>query len=178
MLKPLNTGIKVERFKPERTYIQTNGRTLPHVLSSCEYKSYNCFWVVMHMLLTLLIFTSRVSGSGHKNGPVRLCVCVYPSVSAFMAELFGHIWSRNSVQGLTLIISWTSLMVKVKGQGHQVKNMMSMVFWFERTYIKNLAYGVTSWCHVTSWRHPTSWCDIVMSWDDNSQQATGGAGIL
>ncbi len=54
---------------------------------------------------------------------VCLCVCVCLFVSALTAEPF-NIWSRNLVQRLALIISRTSLPVKVimvKGQGHEVK---------------------------------------------------------
>ncbi len=46
---------------------------------------------------------------------MELSVCL--SVSALTAEPFG-IGSWNLLQGLTLIISLTSLMVNVKGQGH------------------------------------------------------------
>ncbi len=49
-----------------------------------------------------------------------VCVCVCASVSALMAEPF-DIWSQNLVQGLTLMTSRMSLLVKVKGQGHEVK---------------------------------------------------------
>ncbi len=61
--------------------------------------------------------TSRVSGRGYKNGAVCVCVCVCvcASVSALTADPF-DIWSRNLVQGLTLMTSWTSLLVKVIGQ--------------------------------------------------------------
>ncbi len=55
-----------------------------------------------------------------------VCVSVCLSVSALTAEPFG-IRSRNLVQGLTLIISWTSSKVKVIGQGHSVKNVIFRV---------------------------------------------------
>ena len=53
-------------------------------------------------------------------------------VSALTAKPF-DIWSPNLVQGLTLIISRTSLLVKVmvKGQGHEVKNVIFRIFLFE-----------------------------------------------
>ncbi len=66
---------------------------------------------------TFRLFTSRVSGRGYKNGAV--CVCVCQSVSTLTAELF-DVRSPNLVQGLILITSRTSSMVKVKGQGHPV----------------------------------------------------------
>ena len=45
-----------------------------------------------------------------------VCLCV----NTLRAEAL-DIWSGNLVQGLTLMISRTRLMVKVKGQGHKVK---------------------------------------------------------
>ena len=73
-----------------------------------------------------MLFTSRVSGRGYRNGAVCVsvcvceCVCVCVFVSALTAESF-DIWSPNLVQGLTLIISRTSVLVKVKDQGHDVQ---------------------------------------------------------
>ncbi len=52
-----------------------------------------------------------------------LCLCfslpVWLCFSALMAEPFDE-QSRHLVQGLTLMVSWTSLMVKVLGQCHPV----------------------------------------------------------
>ncbi len=59
------------------------------------------------------LFTSHVSSRNYKNWAVF--VPVWVSVSTVTAELF-EVRSRNLVQGLTLIISWTSSMVKVIGQ--------------------------------------------------------------
>ena len=56
-----------------------------------------------------------------------VCVSVRPCVNTLTAEAF-DIWLQNLVQGLTMNISWTSSLVKVKGQCHQVKNMISMFF--------------------------------------------------
>ncbi len=53
---------------------------------------------------------------------VCVCVSVSLSVSALTAEPF-EVWSRYLVQGLTMMTSWTSSMVKVLGQSHQVKKM-------------------------------------------------------
>ena len=68
--------------------------------------------------------TSRVSGRGHKDGAscgcVSVCLSVCQCANAPMAEAI-DVWSQNLVQGLTFVTSWTSLMVKVKGQGHQVE---------------------------------------------------------
>ena len=83
------------------------------------------------------IFTSRVISWGYKNGPVRLCVCLF--ASTLTAKLLGS----QKVQGLTLMISWTSSVVKVKGQGHRVKKWfrevqqhLSVFFNKIRTYVK------------------------------------------
>ena len=95
------------------------------------------------------IITSRVSCWSYKNGTVRLCVCVCPSVSALTAEPF-DIWSQNLVQALTVMISWMSLMAKVKGQGHRVKNLISMIFWYERTDTK--PWLMASWHDVMTSR--------------------------
>ena len=63
------------------------------------------------------LITSRVSGRGYRNGAVcvSVCLCVCQLVSTLTAERI-DILSRNLAQGLTLMESWTSLMVNVKGQ--------------------------------------------------------------
>ena len=63
------------------------------------------------------IFTSGVSGRGYKNRAVCGCVClsVCPCVNTLSVEPI-DILSQNLVQGLTLMISWKSLMVKVVGK--------------------------------------------------------------
>ena len=77
----------------------------------------------------LYVITSRVSCRSYKNGPVRLCVCVCvcPSVSTLTAEPF-DIWLQDLVQALTVMISWMIPMAKVRGQGHRMKNLISIVF--------------------------------------------------
>ena len=58
---------------------------------------------------------------------VCVCVCVWVGVCLFVSALTAEpfdIWSRDLVQGLTLIISRTSLLVKVIGQGHEVKKKL------------------------------------------------------
>ncbi len=59
-----------------------------------------------------------------------VCVSVWVSVNTLTAEPF-DIWSQNLMEALTLIISWMSYKVKVKGQGHQVEKRESRSFrWF------------------------------------------------
>ncbi len=94
---------------------------------------------------------------------VSVCVCV--CVNTLTAEPF-DIWSPNLVQGLTLIISWTSLIFKVIGQRSRSpsqKNSISGVFlsWVKR--YQTVAYGVMSWrhsmtsCDIVAWRHDVTW---------------------
>ena len=45
---------------------------------------------------------------------LSVCVCMCPCVSTLTAEPF-DVGSQNLVQGFTLMISWASSMVKVKG---------------------------------------------------------------
>ncbi len=62
-------------------------------------------------IVRLLLLPPVVIGWGYRNGAVRLCVCICLPISALTAELF-DVLSRYLVQGLTLMISWMSLMVK------------------------------------------------------------------
>ena len=66
---------------------------------------------------------------GAQYDVVTLPVCACQFVSTFKAERI-DVWSQNLVQRLTMMISQTSLIVKVKG--HQVKKkVISKVFLFE-----------------------------------------------
>ena len=105
---------------------------------------------------------------------VCLCVCVCQLVSTLTAERI-DLRSRNLAQGLTLIKSWRSLMVKVKGQGHQVKIVMSLVFSLQCQYTKCWPtvwhydvmwhHGMMSWHHsMTSWRHSMT-SSVFLLWD-------------
>ena len=73
-------------------------------------------------------------------------VCLF--VSALTAEPI-DIWSRNLVHGLTLIISQTSLLVKVIGQGHKVKKTSFSAFSDLSEQISSLGL----------------WCDVMTSHD-------------
>ncbi len=57
---------------------------------------------------------------------VCVCVSVCLSVSALTAEPFS-VRSRNLVQGLTLIISWTSSKVKVIGQRSRSQGQKNII---------------------------------------------------
>ncbi len=111
------------------------------------------------------LFTSRISGLGYKNCPVHLCVCLSAClfVIVLMAELF-DIWSQNLVQGLTLMISWTSLMVKAMGQRSrspgQKRHFQGFLIWVNR--YQTPGHGVTS-SHVMAWRDEIMWCHRMMS---------------
>ncbi len=61
-----------------------------------------------------LILPSRFSGRGYKIGPVRLLV------TSLLAEAV-DLGLRNLVWRMTLITSWPSLKIKVKGQGRHVE---------------------------------------------------------
>ncbi len=83
-------------------------------------------------------------------GLVRLCVCL--GVCLFVSTLTAvpfDIWSRNLVQGLTLMISWTSPMVNIIGQRSRSPGQKT---WFPgfsdlSEQISNPSHGMTSWCH-------------------------------
>ena len=61
--------------------------------------------------------------SRRKTWPIiYVCLCVCQCGKIITAELF-NIRSQNLVPGLTLMKSWTSLMVKVIGHGHPVENV-------------------------------------------------------
>ena len=117
-----------------------------------------------------ILFTSRVSGQGYRNGPV--CVCVCPCVNTLVAEAL-HLWSRNLVQGLTLMISRTSSMVKVIGQRSRSQGQKMWLQWFSdfSAWIHNAGlmwcHGMMPRHHVTShdvmWRHMRS-CHDVTAW--------------
>ena len=69
-----------------------------------------------------------------------VCVSVCLSVSALTAEPF-DVRSRNLVQGLTLIISWMSSMVKVIGQRSRSPNKTSFQTHFSMdSYMMSLHY--------------------------------------
>ncbi len=71
-----------------------------------------------------------------------VCVCVCQFVNTLTTERI-EVWSRNLTHGLTLMKSQTSLMVKVKGQGHQVKKRDVYDFLASVPVYKMVAYGVT-----------------------------------
>ena len=76
---------------------------------------------------------------------VCVCGCVCLFVSTLTAELF-DIWSRNLVQRLTLIISRTSLLVKVIGQRSRSRGKKNDIF-----RISDLSEQLSSlglWCDV------------------------------
>ncbi len=110
-----------------------------------------------------------------------MCVCVCASVclsvSALMAESF-VVWSRNLVERLTLMISWTSLMVKVKGQRSRSPGQKTLFPGF--SYLSQDTKSWTMWWHhdvmwrrgMTSWHDVTSWNDgrTTASWPLEVQQ--------
>ncbi len=116
-------------------------------------------------------FTYRVSGWGHRIGAVCVCVCVSVCVCvcALKTELF-DLWARNFTCRSTWTISRSSSMVKVKGQGHQVRkcyfggNSTSFsLIW--RAWCKTLAMVS---CQDVIWRqsmtshpHVTSQTDVI-----------------
>ena len=55
-------------------------------------------------------------------------------------------------------------MVKVKGQGHQVKKRDVYDFLASVPVYKMLAYGVTLWCNVTS-RYDIMMSSVFLLWD-------------
>ncbi len=81
------------------------------------------------------------------------CECLF--VSALTAEPFA-LASRNLVQGLTLMISWTSVMVEVKVTGPKAwfpgfcylsEQMPNPGLWYDFV----TSYDIMAWpCHVTS----------------------------
>ncbi len=83
---------------------------------------------------------------------------VYLSVSALPAEPF-DVWSPNLVQKLTLIISWTSLMVQVIGQRLRLPSSKTLFPRFsnlsEQIPIPALCCDVMTSDDVT-WRHVSS----------------------
>ncbi len=85
-------------------------------------------------------------------------VCVCPSVSTLMAEPFDT-RSWNLVQKLTLILSSTSLMVKVMGQRSrspgQKSDFQDFMLW-GNSY-QTVIYDFMSWCDVIRHRGMTSW---------------------
>ena len=127
----------------------------------------------------VIVITSRISGRGYRNGAVCVCVCVCLFVSALTAEPL-NIWSRNLVQGLTLIISRTSLLVKVIGQRSRSRGQKTSFSGFSDLSEQISSLGL--WCDVmtshdvmgsrrdviwrhcmTSWRHMTSLHDVMTS---------------
>ncbi len=79
---------------------------------------------------------------------VRPCVCL--SVSALMAKPC-CIWSRNLVQGLAMIISWTSSKVKVIGQRSRSQGQKTSFSGFSDLSEQISSLGL--------------WCDVMMSHD-------------
>ena len=123
-----------------------------------------------------VIFTSRVSGRGNSIGPVFMCfhVSVFPCfrvsvcqlVSALMAKPL-DIRTRKLVEGLSLIKSGTSILVKVIGQGHEIKSIISRIFWLEWPKMKSKSmvqrHDIMAWCHDAIWHHGVaSWCQMVL----------------
>ena len=85
--------------------------------------------------------TGTPVGSRTEGG---LCVCVCQFVNTLMTERI-DVRSRNLAQGLTLIKSWTSLMVKVIGQRSRSPGQKRDVYDFLASVpvYKMLAYVVT-----------------------------------
>ncbi len=71
-----------------------------------------------------------------------VCVCVCQLVSTLTAERI-NVRSRTLAQGLPLMKSWTSFMVKVKDQGHQIKKRDVYDFLASVPGYKMLAYSMT-----------------------------------
>ena len=112
-----------------------------------------------YILLLYIFFTSRVSGRGYKNGSVCGCVCVSVCVcvNTLMAELF-DIWSPNLVQGLTLIISWTSLILRVIGQRSRSPSQKILFPGFFSVEWRDTKPWLMVWCHgIIVWRHDVMW---------------------
>ncbi len=111
---------------------------------------------------------------------VCVCVCVCPCVSALAAEPF-DIWSQNLVQGMNLMISWMSLMVKVKGQRSRSPDPKSdshdFLIWVSG--YKTLPYRLTLWWHMTS-QHDIMMSHDVTAWRHRmmSVRYAGGAATL
>ena len=143
--------------------------SLDHITEtiSMKYHLSTLFWLLQCHISSFLPPASAVEVI--KTVP-SVCVCVCLSVCLFVSALTAEpfdIGSRNLAQGLTVMISWTSSMVKVKGQGHQVKkrDFLDFVIWVSRCQTQaygvtkdSIIYGVTSWHHMTSlhdvtWRH-------------------------
>ena len=89
--------------------------------------------------LTFKIFTFRVSGRGYKNGAACLSVCVCVSV----CEHSRNWMDWRTITKFDLIKSQTSSMVRVEGQGHQVKKRDVYDFLTSVPVYKMLAYGAT-----------------------------------
>ncbi len=120
------------------------------------------------------IFTSRVSGRGYRNGPVcvSVCVCVCQCVNTLMPEAL-NLWSRNLVQGLTLMISRRSSMVTVIGQRSRSQGQKmwlqqfsdfsawihnaSLMWWHVMVPRRHVTSHDVTWRHMTS-RNVTAWC--------------------
>ncbi len=136
-------------------------KMLPSFLPPCHYHG-TSFW--RWGIFTARRFLPPASAvEVIKTGlSVWVCLCGCPCVSTLRAEPF-DVWSQNLVQALTLVISWTSLMGKVIGQGHQVKKRYfhGLLIWVNR--YQTLAYGVASWRHVMAWYDVTWRCGMA-SW--------------
>ena len=99
-----------------------------------------------------------------------MCVCVCVCVSALTAELI-EVWSQNSTEGLTLMTSRTSLMVKVIGQRSRLpgqKRWCSGVSHLgDHVKIPELCYGIM-------WRHDvTSVTSFDVKWRHRSKDRFG-----
>ena len=107
------------------------------------------------------------------------CTRQFCSLSIFFDGVQCSVVSLSvGAQGLTLMISWTSLMVKVKSQGHRVKNVISMVFfiWNPGLWCDIMtSYDIMVWCHEITLHHGKMSQYYVMSWNDNSQWVDGSA---
>ncbi len=81
----------------------------------------NISWV-RALEIKVTVFTYRISGQGNVFGPVLRSVCPSArlSVNTLTAEPF-DLRTQNLVEGCIWRISRTSLILKVKVQGHQVK---------------------------------------------------------
>ncbi len=92
---------------------------------------------------------------------VSLCVCLF--VSTLTAEPFDK-WSQNLVQGLTLIISQRSLLVRVTGQRSMSRGQRTSFSGFSDLSEQISSLGLC--CDVmTSHDHMTSWDHIMTSYD-------------